>query len=370
MHPKYKKIYCCTPVAFHANDGFWIRDTGLISNTLRTMGVESKCIMPLPHYEDDQNEHLIRTEYKNLQSTAWWKSLGLDAVVLYSWGAPRYLPIARAIHKAGIRLHIHLDTSGDFEGSNYDEMPFIKKIAHKLRILAQDFLRICHLRYADTISAGEPILQYISTRLFYGKWIITRGVPMASPVSSKFSYKGNPKHPIVLFIGRWDDSRQKRPEFMMKSIEHLICLGIQAEIKIIGTITDKIRQWHNTLPDATAIKLIGHIPNNELIYEYNNAQIIACCSKFEGSHVVSSEALCCGVSVVTTNLPKSLRTVHWYTSKNSGRISDLDTPESFAKALYDELLSWKKNERNPQAIAESWHPFFHTDKILNRIFKH
>lgn len=370
MHPKYKKIYCCTPVAFHANDGFWIRDTGLISNTLRNMGVESKCIMPLPHYEDDQAEHLIRTEYKNLKSAAWWKSLGIDALILYSWGAPRYLPIARAIHKAGIRLHIHLDTSGNFEGSNYNEMPFVRKIIHKLRILSHDFFRAWHLRYADTISAGEPVLQYIATRLFYGKWIVTRGFPLASPISSKFLYFGNHKQPIVLFVGRWNDTHQKRPEFMMKSIEHLIYLGIQAEIKIIGTITDEIRQWHSKLPTTTAIKLIGYIPNNKLISEYNNAQIIACCSKYEGSHVVSSEALCCGVSVVATNRPKSLRTVHWYTSKNSGRISNMDSPNSFAEAIHDELLAWKKNERNPHTIAESWHPFLHADKMLNRIFEH
>ena len=108
-YKKYKKIYCCTTRSFPANEHFFIRDTGLISSTIREVfHLESKCIMPLPYHDSDMPEHVIRTEYKNLTSVTWWKSLGIDALVLYSWGAPRYLPVARAVHKAGIRLIIHI----------------------------------------------------------------------------------------------------------------------------------------------------------------------------------------------------------------------------------------------------------------------
>lgn len=371
MNPKYKKIYCCTPVSFIGGESFFTRDTGLISKTLRSLGVESKCIMPLPWHEGSLRENIIRTEYKNLESIEWWKSLGIDALVLYSWGAPRYRKIARAVHKAGIRLHIHLDTSGYFEGADYEEMRFAEKIARKLRVLAQDFLRSYHLRFADTISAGEPVLHAIASRLFYGKWIVEKGVPMASPISPKCCYDGSSKKPIILFVGRWNDARQKRPEFVMQALEHFSRLGVQAEIRIFGTLTEELRSWYSGLPAATAnsIKLVGLIPNSELIAEYNNAQIIACCSRYEGSHLASSEALCCGASVVVTNIPKSLRTVHWYASKKSGRVSDQDSPESFAVALREELRAWEQNERAPHAIAATWQPFFHVDKVLNEIFR-
>lgn len=141
MNSKYKRIYCCTPVSFHANEHFFIRDTGLISTVLRDMGVESKCIMPLPFHDDDQREHIIRTEFANLESSEWWKSLQIDALVLYSWGAPRYRKIARAIHRAGIRLHIHMDTSGNFEGPALKSLPLVKRILRRLKVKAQDVLR-------------------------------------------------------------------------------------------------------------------------------------------------------------------------------------------------------------------------------------
>ena len=91
MNLKGRKIYCCTPVAFIADEStFFIRDTGLVSRSMRNDGAESKVIMPLPYYEEDLRDEILRTEYKNLESAAWWRSLQLDAVILYSWAYPRY----------------------------------------------------------------------------------------------------------------------------------------------------------------------------------------------------------------------------------------------------------------------------------------
>ena len=88
-------------MAFHANRGFHIRDSGLIARHLRLLGLESKCIMPLPYYDDDtERDNLIRVEMEKLRDPEWWRSLGIDGVVLYSWAAPRYGAIARAIRRA------------------------------------------------------------------------------------------------------------------------------------------------------------------------------------------------------------------------------------------------------------------------------
>lgn len=372
MNPRYKKIYCCTPVAFAANEHFFIRDTGLISRTLQSMGIESKCIMPLPYHDSDQREGIIRTEYKNLRSVSWWKSLGIDAVILYSWGAPKYIPIARAIKKAGVKLMIHMDTSGDFEGWRWPHMNRLSKIYRYLKIQIQDCLRSLHLKYADIITAGAPVLTHISNRRYFGKWIEERGFPMSNPISPHCKYNGAKKLDIILCIGRWNDKTQKRPEMMMDTLSHYYQKGGQAITKIYGTITDDIRQWHSTLSEKIAqkIHLIGYVNNAELIGEYSSAKIILCPSRHEGSHIVSAEALCCGCSVVVSNLPAPLRTVHWYTTKNSGTISQKDTSESLAEAIIDELNAWAQGKRNAEDIAKAWHPYFHADKVLNQIFSH
>ena len=166
MISKYRKIYTCTPVAFHANDGFFIRDSGLIASTLRTLGRDSRCIMPLPYYDDDQREHLIRTEYSNLTSPEWWKSTGIDALILYSWASPKFIPVARAIRKSGIKLIIHLDTSGYFDGADWNKLNLLQKICRKTKTKLVDFLRAIHLKYAHVITVSLPTAEMIGKQYF------------------------------------------------------------------------------------------------------------------------------------------------------------------------------------------------------------
>lgn len=107
------KWYTCTPVSFKGDHTFFSRDSGAFCKAFQRIGVESRAIMPTPAQEGDDPD-LIRTEYANLKDAAWWKSLGIDGVILYAWGVGKYLPIARAIHDAGIFLVVYMDSSGLF----------------------------------------------------------------------------------------------------------------------------------------------------------------------------------------------------------------------------------------------------------------
>ena len=371
MNPAYKKIYTCTPVAFHANDGFYIRDTGLIASTLRTMGVESRCIMPLPYYEDDQREHLIRTEYRNLESADWWRSLGIDALVLYSWGAPRYRRIAYAVRKAGIRLVLHMDTSGDFVGAQPEDTPWWRILYLKLRVLAQDVLRARHMKQADVITMCPEAAKAVSHKLFYGKWVQEKCFPMSNPVSPACKYNGEEKKNLVMCVGRWDDEFQKRPAMLMATLERFYATPAEIVTRVYGTITSELQQWHAKLPlhVARQVELVGYLPNHELRKQYCQARVVLCTSRFEGSHISSCEGLCSGCSVVVPPRHEELRDVIWYASAQSGTVSDADTPESLAKALEKELGLWDSGARNPWNIASYWQPYFHADKVFNKIFE-
>lgn len=371
MNPAYKKIYTCTPVAFHANDGFYIRDTGLIASTLRTMGVESRCIMPLPYYEDDQREHLIRTEYRNLESADWWRSLGIDALVLYSWGAPRYRRIAYAVRKAGIRLVLHMDTSGDFVGAQPEDTPWWRILYLKLRVLAQDVLRARHMKQADVITMSTPAAEYVSRLPFYGRWVKERLFPMPCPVAPGCGYDGRPKQPVLLCIGRWDDQFQKRPGLLMRTLELFYELGATAETRIFGTMTPEMCRWYESLPLSVSqhIHLLGYLPNKQLWDEYRNARIVLCSSRYESSYIVSAEGLCCGCSLVVPPRNLELGSLMWYTTRNSGTIAQVDTAESLAAALLSESALWDSGKRNPVDIASYWQPYFHADKVFNKIFE-
>lgn len=372
---RFRAIYTCTPVAFHANRGFHIRDSGLIARHLRLLGLESKCIMPLPYYDDDtERDNLIRVEMEKLRDPAWWRSLGIDGVVLYSWAAPRYGSIARAIRRAGLWLMIHLDANGNFWGDTWKNAGFFQKIKLCWRMPAIEFLRARHLRCADVITASPIVRECLRHRVFYGADIADKVQTMPCPVARECAYDGTPKEPLILFIGRWDDPEPKRPEYMMAALDELFGslsseLPAGTKVEICGTLTPELRAWHAALPELvrTAITLVGYVDNALLPSFYNRASVLGCPSRHEGTHIVSAEALCCGASVVAAARPRDLAVVCWYTTRESGRVAAQDTPRSFAEALRDELLAWQKGQRDARRIAASWQPVFHADLAMARI---
>lgn len=357
-----KKIYTCTPVAFHADDWFFIRDTGLISSTLRSLGVESKTIMPLPWYDGDQQEHIVRTAPTNLRSTRWWTAQELDAVVLYSWGDPRYTLVARAIRKAGIRLIIHLDFNGQ------DFTP-ITKFPRALRSYVINKLRALHLSYAHTITTTPTADNFLRNNSYYGPAIADKLHPFVTPVAPHFRYNGEKKEPTVLCIGNWT-LPVKRPDFMRSTISQLLELHPTVQVEIYGKTDEQSRAWHTALPreQQQRVHLAGFADNATLPEIYNRAQICLCTSESEGTHISSAEALCCGCSIVTTNRPERLPMVHWYTTKDSGCISEHDTPSSLASAITQELNAWQHGQRNPQHISATWQPLFLSDIALSNLF--
>lgn len=337
------------------------------------MGVESKCIMPLPYYEDDQREHLIRTEYRDLESSTWWKELNLDGVVLYSWGAPRYRKIAKAIHDAGIKLHIHLDTSGDFEGPDWEYLSWIKKILRFTKVKLVDFFRARHLRYADVITVSQPAAENISKRLFYKGWMQAKVVVFPTPVANYFQCHSTiQKERRVVCVGRWSDmpeDKVKRPEFLIQTAKEIVMNDERALVDIYGRIGESLRNTYNTFPESlkARIHLKGNVSNNKLPTMYNSAQVAICTSYSEGTHCASAEAICCGCSLVIPPR-KSLSILHWYTSHNSGSIAEEDSPASMARSIINELNLWENQQRDPNNIASHWQSYFHVDKVFNKIF--
>lgn len=366
MNPAYKKIYTCTPVAFHANDGFFIRDTGLIASTLRTMGVESKCIMPLPHYDDDQREHLIRTEYRNLFSVEWWKALGIDALVLYSWGAPRYRGIARAVRKAGIHLLVHLDMTANLHGVRDGS------IIGYLRDMAVNVLRSRHLSYAHAISASAPVIDSMRKSVYYGKRIASKMYDFPTPVASHFCESSEEKEYKVVCVGRWTDEdidAVKRPEFCILTAQELVRMDPDVRVEIYGRTGRTIESiYESTEIGKSRIELKGYANNQDLPAIYQRSMVSYCTSRSEGTHIASAEALCCGCSIAAPPRPQ-LGIIHWYTSRDSGTVASEDTPESLASAVLTELHSWREGRRSSSRIAAAWQSSFHVDKVFNKIFK-
>lgn len=386
------KWYTCTPVAFVGDESFFMRDSGLFSRSFRRLGIESKSVMPLPGHDADFADELIRTEYAHLESPAWWKNLGIDGVLLYSWGAPRYRRMAWAIRKAGLKLAIFMDFSGDL--IRWWRLPsyFRAKLendtdgALATRWLAAcrdwihdagtDILRNRHLSAADAVILGNPFCRenFASLTWLYKPSIARRALILPCPIHERFVYDAAcPKEYRAIAIGRWDDERQKRPAFLTACLEHLTASDEHIIVDIYGTITPQLERWHGSLPprQQSRILLQGFLPNEELLGVYRRSMVSICSSSFESAHIVSVEALCCGCSIAAP--PRDgLLSLRWYATEDdgaAGTIAKRDTPESLADAVLHELRLWKTGRRDPSFISRAWTERVHTIKFIPRLLE-
>ena len=354
-------IATCTPVPFHANETFFLRDTGLICRELQNLGAACRVIMPLPAHEDDlPTPDLLRVEPGKLKSAAWWRSQGLDAVILYSWGDPRYTRIARAIRKAGIRLIIHFDSSGELH--EHLHRPG-NRLFNRAKDVLVNTLRRLHLSYADIITTSRPCVDSFSNDCYYGARIAAKCRLFPTPVDSCFRYNGATKQERIICAGSWQVPF-KRAAVMVETLSMLLGQhpGVQADI--CGTITPAMQEWHAALPEQQRgrVHLHGLCTHEQLHRLYNAASVVLCTSESEGSHTVSAEAMCCGCSVVCPPRPL-LSVVRWYASLNSGTVSREDTPAQLTAALLAELAKWQSGERNAAEIAATWQPCFQVSHL-------
>ena len=356
-----RRFATCTPVAFHANDYFYTRDTGLICKELQKLGHPCRVIMPLPAHTDDlATENLLRVPQKKLSSPGWWRGLGVDGVVLYSWGDPRYLPVARAIRKAGLKLIIHFDSSGELH--EHLSRPG-SKLINKAKDILINQLRSKHLGYAHFITTSGPCIEVLSKDSSYGAELAARCKGFPAPVSSCFQYHGAGKQPRIICVGSWH-LPVKRAGMLMRTIDALLQRHSSALVDICGPATPALQDWQANLPESARnrVQLHGFCNHDQLSKLYNRASVSLCTSESEGSHGASAEALCCGCSVVCPPRPL-LSVVRWYTEKNSGTVSREDTPEALCSALLEELEKWQKGERSAADIAAAWQPCFRVSQL-------
>ncbi len=356
MNHATKSFATCTPVAFHANDYFFTRDTGLICRELQKMGHKCRVIMPLPAHADDlPTRDLLRVPAKALYSSAWWKEQRLDGVVLYSWGDPRYTGIARAIRRAGMKLIVHFDSSGELH--EHLSRPS-GKLLNKAKDVLINLLRRKHLSLAHTITTSRPCIESLRRDPYYGAAIAEKCTEFPTPVNGCFQYNGVEKQARIICTGSWQ-LPVKRAGFMMKALEMLLSSHSTVKVDICGPTPPELENWHNALPGHIRSRIIlhGQCTHEKLSQLCNEASISLCTSESEGSHGASAEALCCGCSVVCPPRPL-LSVVRWYTSRESGTVATEDTPDSICQALMAELKNWELGNRSAGRIADTWQQCF------------
>ncbi|MEO5917150.1 MAG: glycosyltransferase family 4 protein [Luteolibacter sp.] len=380
------RVFTCTPVAFGGGPDFFARDSGLMCRGLREIGCESRAVMPGARQDDDEPD-LIRTEFANLESAAWWNAHQLDAVILYAWGSPRFRKVAAAIRQAGIFLILNQDNGGlisplaGFRGwlaeqrilsGSGDLAGFVKRVARGLTtgLLVTDPMRAAHLRQGDVIACVSPVAagHYRKLCRAYGGDRLARRVEvLPHPVQSIFRTDAVPKSRQVACVGRWQERIQKRPELMQSVIGEIIRLDHEVRVEIVGTDTPELEMWRRSLDAAhrERVHLRGRVGRNELARILRESQIFYSPSAFESFGIAAGEALCSGCSVVAGRSP-SMASFEWFTSDGSGQLAETDDAAQHLTALQNELSKWESGLRNPELISKTWTSRLHADKVAER----
>lgn len=386
-----RKWFTCTPKEFGGAEDFFARDSGLLSRALKANGVESMAVMPGLRKPEDLDE-LIRTDYANLESAEWWKSHGLDGVVLYAWGSPRYRKIAAAIRMAGIFLILNQDNGGlvsplagfspwlreqwNHAGKGRgiaSYLRFLKLTAKGLSycLLHTDPGRAAHLRNGDRISCVSPFAAECYRKLctIYGGEVLAKKVKvLPHPVESRFYYDGRSKKRQIVTVGRWQDTLQKRPWLLAEVVTALTTSDKDLHIVIAGQSTPELDCWHSELPEDCRRRIVlrGPTDRETLADLMADSQIFYSPSAFESFGIAAAEALCCGSSVVAGR-SVSMPSFDWFVSENSGTLAVPDTASAHIAALRCELDKWDSGQRAPARISEIWCRRVHAENVAAQV---
>lgn len=390
------KWFTCTPISLPGDEQrHFTRDTGLLCKGFQQIGVDSKNIMALPWFENDNTVDLIRVEYSKFEDHEWWRSLNGDGVVLYGWGMGKYLNIAAAIKRAGLFLVSSIDASGLISPYvspiDYIRLIYGKRIAQNGPILGAaiatasvaknsipvllDIPRLQHLAHADVITMVTPqgveIMKGLARRFGYPE-LEERIHYLPHPQLNYFKYDGRPKENMVLTVGRWDHSAwfQKNPKLFVASIGKFLETRTDYRSVIIGSEVSCLEPLieKNCSKVADRIELIPYISSDKLVDYYCRAKISCWSSRHEGQQNTGAQALCCGSSVVSTTGIAMSCFAH-YSSRSSGRQAIRNTPQYLADALSMEATAWDEGHRDPSAISSAWSEEFHVGYVTNRILE-
>jgi len=386
------RIFTCTPRDFEGGEDFFSRDSGLLCRGLGLIGVESRVVMT-GEIRDGDGAEVMRAKMANLESADWWRGLGLDGVVLYSWGRAKYRHVAAAIRSAGIPLLLNQDNGGVVSplnglgtwlrqqwhqtGQGKGWLAWWMLAARVFRgltvgLLVTDPLRRKHLAHGKWIACVSPGAVKHYRRLcgiYGGSKMAAKVTLLPHPVQERFLYTGETKAERVVCVGRWSDETQKRPHLMMAVVRRL--LETEAvEVEIIGTRTEELERWHTALTTEMRDRVIlrGRVGRNELPQLLATAQIFYSPSAYESFGIAAGEALCSGCSVVAANLV-SMGSFEWFAEEGGGTLAVRDDEDGHTEALRMELAMWREGERNPSEISKQWSARLHERAVAERAVK-
>lgn len=375
------------PLVYSESPGWWEREAGILCLGFQEIGVHSRFALigtPRPHPEP-----FLFGSLSDLQTSTWWKQWNAAGVVLYSWGAPRYEGIARAIKESGIKLVIRMDTDGVNSPRvsfwRYLDIAFFsfrdtgKKFAAARALAKTVLFRFhppafdngfrTHLAHADLIVVESPLAEQRLKRFLIAIGAsdsASKLIMMPPQISPRFSF--NPtvkKKRQIIAVGRWD-CWQKDAPMLISTLSRVLALDSNCTAVIAGSGEQMLRTLLVKLTESvrSRITILGRVAHDQLVCHYRESLTIFFPSRYEGFPNSAVEALSCGCSVVG---PCIIASMNYCTMPGCGTVACRRTPEDFADALHAELASWDRGERKPDQFSSWWQQKAWSPNVARRL---
>ena len=172
-----------------------------------------------------------------------------------------------------------------------------------------------------------------------------------------YTIKCNPKSSVILCVGAI--APRKGHIYTVEMFERLRAKGIDAKLRIIGSLADKayyelLQQKIAASPYASDISLEANLPREELLKAYAEAKLFVLHSREESQGIVFAEAMATGLPVVATKIGGIPYVV---ANGKSGLLclyGDVDVMEMMVEQLICDDTKWRDYSNEARIIARNY----------------
>jgi glycosyltransferase involved in cell wall biosynthesis len=175
------------------------------------------------------------------------------------------------------------------------------------------------------------------------------GIGLSPPFDAPLDDRSLASRTGVLFVGTLEP--RKNAPLVIDAVRRLRQRGVDASLSIVGKTGWGDQDWSRQLPDEGSIRLLGFVPDEELLALYRRTAILVCPSEVEGFGLPVLEAMAQGVLPIVSNTPALVELV--------------DEPacvtETSAAAIADTLALWLSDE--PARVLATRHLSAHARRF-------
>jgi len=152
----------------------------------------------------------------------------------------------------------------------------------------------------------------------------------------------------VLYVGRL--ARQKGTDILIDAIEKVKELPESKDIEFRIMGTGPYYDVLHKLQKDTKVKILGYLPDEALVSEYINCDLVVCPSRQEGFSLTVLEGCASGKPIVATNIPGLHEVV-----KNdvNGVLTNPSDPSSFSGGILKMYRIWKNDYARYQRLGKA-----------------